>query len=81
MHLFVEVQIPAVEGDCGVDIVDDVTDADSGHAQSLAFLGFDRTVEPIRTTPPPYEARRIRYQLGLDRREAQMGISNKLRAL
>ena len=35
MHLFVEVQIPAVEGDCRVDIVDDEMDADGGHTLTL----------------------------------------------
>jgi hypothetical protein len=39
MHLFVDVQIPAVEGDCGVDVVDHATDADGGHTQTLLWRG------------------------------------------
>jgi hypothetical protein len=34
VHVFVEAELPAVEIDCCVDVVDDVADADFGHEAS-----------------------------------------------
>jgi hypothetical protein len=34
MHLFFESEVLAVEGECGVDVVDDVADADGGHGKA-----------------------------------------------
>jgi hypothetical protein len=35
MHVFVKAELLAVELDCGVDVVDDVTDPNRGHSGSL----------------------------------------------
>ena len=34
MHLFFEAEVPTVEGERGIDVVDDVADADGGHGQA-----------------------------------------------
>src|SRR3954452_14653955 len=40
VHLYLEAEVPAVEGERGVDIVDDVADAHGGHVEaSCSELG------------------------------------------
>src|SRR3954462_14172093 len=44
MHLFCEAEVLTVEGECGVDVVDDVADAHGGHGKASCSVTLARRV-------------------------------------
>ena len=47
MYLFFEAEVLTVEGECGVDVVDDVADADGGHGQASCSVTLATRKHPI----------------------------------
>jgi hypothetical protein len=48
MHLFAEAELLTVEGDRGIDVVDDVADAHGGHRCPPRILSFWSQQHPLQ---------------------------------